>query len=76
MTSAVTDADVDALIQLYASKLGMKLDRTTGYERLTALVRQVDLIYRPIKVSAVANMYMKNGDDNEYGTSTKTGPAI
>ena len=44
----INEADITEFQELYKSKLGLQIDRQTAREKLTLLVRQMEIVYQPI----------------------------
>jgi hypothetical protein len=61
----ITDADVAEFQGLYEKQFGRPIDRKDAFKKLTLLVRQMELVYRPIKKSAYVN-----GDENGRTNNT------
>lgn len=63
----ITSDDVKKFRELYRNRLGRTIDKKTAYRKLSLLVRQMELVYRPItKEQSVA---IKNEDDYYYEPS-------
>ena len=55
----ITDEDVAEFQELYAEKFGTPIDKDGAYEKLTVLVRQMEIIYQPIR-----RLINEHGDEN------------
>lgn len=59
-----TDTDLRKFQGLYRKHFGMELDRDTAYRKLSLLVRQMEIAYRPITKAQVATLKDVHGDEN------------
>lgn len=57
----ITEEDVTEFQQLYKNKLGLEIDRQTARQKLTLLVRQMEIVYQPITKEQYHN-YMEGTD--------------
>lgn len=66
----LTDTDLSKFQALYRSYFSMELDRDTAYRKLSALVRQMELVYQPITQAQLETFNNENehGNDNERRT--------
>lgn len=58
----IADADVQKYIDLYKKSYGLVIDKETAVRKLHQLVRQMELVYRPITQQQVDAL--KNEDEN------------
>jgi len=66
----LTDTDLSKFQALYRRYFNMELDRDTAYRKLSALVRQMELVYQPITQAQLDAFSNENehGNDNERRT--------
>lgn len=65
LTYDITDKDVAWMQEQYRFKFGMTLSKEQAFRKLHSLVRQTELIYRPItkrQVEQLKNMYEDKGN--------------
>jgi hypothetical protein len=55
----IIDEDVMEFQELYAAKFGIQIDKDSAYKKLTVLVRQMEIIYQPIR-----RLTNEHGDEN------------
>lgn len=59
----ITKADVAEFQALYKARTGNDLDNQAAYEKLTKLVRQVEIVYQPITKGQLKD-FSDNSDSN------------
>ena len=52
-SQGMTETDVTIFQELYLSHFGLKLERSEARSKLSLLVRQMQIVYRPIKRTAI-----------------------
>jgi hypothetical protein len=62
----VEDKDIANFKRLYSARFGVELDDEMARRKLIALLKQMEVVYQPIKRKDALNV---NGDDNEQDLS-------
>lgn len=58
----ITDTDVAEFQALYKKRFGDSIDKDEAYENLMLLVRQMELVYQPIKKASINENGVCNGE--------------
>lgn len=61
----LTDEDVNEFQVLYSKRFGVEIDHDTAHYKLAMLVRQIELVFKPIRKGQAASVKNENGEDNE-----------
>ena len=61
----ITDDDVTEFQRLYKTRFGKDIDRQTARRQLTLLVRQMEIIYKPITKKQYDNYMADQLEDTE-----------
>lgn len=67
LTYDINDKDVQWMREQYRTRFGLEIDNEAAYRKLQSLVRQMELLYRPITKGQVKKLNEKKND-----TSTAT----
>jgi hypothetical protein len=60
----LTDEDVNEFQVLYKKRFGAEIDHDTAHYKLAMLVRQIELVFKPIRKGQATSVKNENGDDN------------
>lgn len=61
------DTEVVKFQKLYKTRLGIDLDDVMARKKLAKLVRQVELVYRPITIKQFAQLHNEDEKEDENG---------
>jgi hypothetical protein len=61
----ITDEDVTEFQSLYEDKFGTPIDKDSAFKKLTVLVRQMEIVYQPIR-----RLTNEHGDENGRAIDT------
>jgi hypothetical protein len=60
----ITDADVTEFQALFKARFDIELDRTTARDKLSKLVRQMEIVYQPITKKQLKDLQDKDAAKN------------
>jgi hypothetical protein len=70
----LTEADVKKYQKLYTARFGIELGRDEAYTELSLLVRQMQLIFRPITQAEVDELEAKDRENENVNGNRKSQP--
>lgn len=62
LTYDITDKDVQWMREQYRTRFGLEINNEAAYRKLQSLVRQMELLYRPITKGQVKKLNEKKND--------------
>lgn len=68
----ITDTDVAEFQSLYQQQFGRPIEKQEAFRQLTILVRQMEIVYQPIKAVRHKKYVNEDEDNNESERSRQT----